>query len=105
VLGDDRSLQLRRPAGVDEVRVAADIEPILHNSWARSPAVVRRKVASWSHSNGIRSWIYYFGTWLPAPLTWRWLHNVHPFADGLWPSLRPISVADYANPDARFGEQ
>ena len=88
------SLQLRRPPEPGEVRVpmlSADVA-ILHNSWARRPAEMRAKVASWGHNQGWRSQRYYYGTWLPAPLQWRRMHDFHPFAHGLWPALAACDI-------------
>lgn len=93
VAGDDRSLQLRRAAAPGETRLPdlTTEAAILHNSWARQPAVVRQKVRSWGHNMGWRSAVYYWVKWYPAPLTWRWLKDFHPFSKGLWPRLAPMS--------------
>lgn len=93
VHGDDRSLQLRRPEAPGETRLS-DLQPqaaILHNSWAREPASVRRKVRSWGHNMGWRSDAYYWTKWYASPVTWRWLRDFHPFSEGLWPRLAPTS--------------
>lgn len=95
VENDTRSLQLTHPPVEGEVRWSA-IRPdqaIIHNSWARSPREVWRKVRGWGHAAGWRSIRYYGATWLPSSLTWRWLRDFHPFARGLWPRLtrRPMS--------------
>jgi hypothetical protein len=89
VTGDTESPQIIRAAASDEVRLETldDRIAIVHNSWARSPRAVRGKIASWSHSAGVRSRFYYFGTWLPTPLRWRRMHDFHPFAPALWPRL------------------
>ena len=50
-------------------------DAIAHNSWARSPADIRLKIASWSHNQGRKSWLYYYSKWLPAPVTWRSLRD------------------------------
>lgn len=93
VAGDNRSLQLRRPEAPGETRLSdlTTEAAILHNSWAREPAVVRQKVRSWGHNMGWRSDVYYWLKWYPAPVTWRWLKDFHPFSDGLWPRLAPMS--------------
>jgi hypothetical protein len=93
VRGDEASLQVRRPpeAGEHRLELLTPTEAIWHNSWARPPAIVRQKLASWSHNQGIRSWLYYYITWLPAPLTWRLLRELHPLHRPLWPRLRASS--------------
>ena len=97
VRGDRYSVQLSRPVAVGEVReeLLNSNEAIIHNSWARSPADLRRKLASWSHASA-RAWIYYWGRWLPSVWTWRWMRNLHPFYGGVWPALRvcPILLPD-----------
>ena len=95
VAEDTGSLQLQRPTAPGETRLPtlAPDQSIWHNSWARSPRVLRRKLGSWGHSNGARTWAYYYAVWLPAPLTWRFLRNLHPFARGLWPRLTLVADA------------
>lgn len=91
VRGDDRSLQLRHDAEPGEFRDEF-LEPgdaIVHNSWARTPASIRRKMTTWGHASGLRGNLYYLTKWLPSPLTWRVMRDVHPFARGLWPRLGP----------------
>ncbi|SEB83931.1 hypothetical protein SAMN04489806_1913 [Paramicrobacterium humi] len=95
VAGDDVSLQLRHPTENGEVRwagIAAE-QAIIHNSWARSPRQIRQKTRSWGHAAGLRGIVYYAATWLPSPLTWWAIRDLHPFARGLWPRLnrRPIA--------------
>jgi hypothetical protein len=95
VMGDEFSLQIRGAAVTGEHRVEV-VEPddaIWHNSWGRSPAVVRRKVAAWSHNQGLRSWAFYYAVWLPSPLTWRALRHFHPLHRPLWARTRPVSAA------------
>jgi hypothetical protein len=94
VEGDDSSLQVVRPAveGEDRTFRVREEQAILHNSWGRSPSVVLRKVRSWGHYAGWRSWRYYLGTWLPSKYLWRWQRDLHPFSDGLWPRLARITV-------------
>lgn len=94
VEGDDASLQVTRPPEDGEDRSFTVTEPqtILHNSWARSPAVVRRKIRAWGHYEGWRSWRYYLGTWLPSRYLWRWQRDLHPFAAGLWPRLGKVEI-------------
>ncbi|WP_194397267.1 hypothetical protein [Microbacterium atlanticum] len=91
VRGDSSSLQLTRPAEDGEHRwISLPPEAaVIHNSWARRPHEIRQKTRSWGHANGWRGTLYYFAVWLPVPLTWRWLRDVHPFARGLWPRLQP----------------
>jgi len=91
VRGDRTSLQVARPADQLEQRlelVSAE-DAIWHNSWARPAAAVRSKLRSWGHANGVATWFYYYGTWLPAPLTWRALRDFHPLHAPLWPRLAP----------------
>jgi hypothetical protein len=92
--GDDSSLQLTRdPAdGEDRSFTITAGQAILHNSWGRSPAVVRRKVRAWGHHDGWRTWRHYLLTWLPSPYLWRWQHDVHPFSEGLWPRLTKVEI-------------
>ncbi len=102
VEGDDQSLQIARPAGPQESRetcLAGD-DAILHNSWARTRTDVRRKISSWGHNQGLQSVRYYYLTWLPAPVLWRQMRDLHPFASGLWPRLLPYpgSVAPLLDP-------
>jgi hypothetical protein len=89
VRGDQQSIQLKRPIETREVRekLLDSSQAIVHNSWARSPAELRRKLASWSHS-GLRAWFYYGGRWLPSVWVWRWMRNIHPFFGEVWPALR-----------------
>jgi hypothetical protein len=94
VAGDDSSLQLTRDSAADEDRsfTIEDSQAILHNSWGRSPAVVRRKVQAWGHHDGWRTWRHYLFTWLPSRYLWRWQRELHPFSDGLWPRLAKIEI-------------
>ena len=89
VVGDRLSLQVRRPPGEGEHRadIATSESAIWHNSWARPPAAVRSKIASWGHNQGTKSWVYYYRKWLPAPVTWRVLRDFHPIYPPLWPRL------------------
>lgn len=89
VVEDKRSLQLKRGLLEGEVREAflGPEQVIVHNSWARDAAQVRRKLGSWSHSS-LRIWMYYGMRWLPAPLLWRGMRNLHPLSGTLWPALR-----------------
>lgn len=89
VRGDSRSLQLKRAPEAGEIReerLSAG-EAIVHNSWARSPAEMMRKLASWSHS-GSAVWRHFFLRWLPAPLLWRHQRDLHPLFGPVWPALR-----------------
>jgi hypothetical protein len=91
VHGDRTSPQIGGMPGPDETRLyrltPADV--IWHNSWARSPRAVRRKVMSWGHASGFRGELYLASYWYPSPVSWRLLRNLHPFAQGLWPRLQP----------------
>jgi hypothetical protein len=91
VEGDHQSLQITRPAGPQEIRETCltGNDAILHNSWARPRADVWRKISSWGHNQGRRSSRYFYLTWLPAPVLWRQMRDLHPFASGLWPRLVP----------------
>ena len=94
VVDDRESPQICATPGSDEARVEnlRYEDAILHFSWARSPEDVRCKVASWSHNEGFRSWLFYHVYWKSAPLLWRWLRNLHPFVRGFWPRLKPTTV-------------
>lgn len=89
VHGDHESIQLKKRPSSIEVRECLLEAPdaIVHNSWARTPSDLRRKLASWSHSSW-RAWLYYATRWLPSRWTWRWMRNLHPFFGGVWPALR-----------------
>lgn len=89
VKGDEASLQVRR-APVDGEQRWEHLRPegaIVHNSWARSPREVWQKTRSWGHADGLRSVRYFALRWMPAPLTWRFARDLHPFARDLWPRL------------------
>ena len=92
VTPDADSLQLRRPPGPVEYRIDLPAAPIVHNSWARSPRVVAAKVRSWGHNEGLDSLVYYCATWFPARWRWGTLTDFHPFARGLWPRLREVTL-------------
>jgi hypothetical protein len=89
VRGDSRSLQLKRPLEEGEIREQRlhPHEAIVHNSWARSPVEMMRKLASWSHS-GTAAWVHFLLRWLPSTLLWRHQRNVHPLFGPVWPALR-----------------
>lgn len=91
VSGDAGSLQVSRPVEPGEHRVVLleHEDAIIHNSWARDTTATRQKMASWGHATGIRSSSYFWFRWWPSPLLWRLQKDVHPFARGLWPALRP----------------
>lgn len=95
---DAEGQQLRHE---DETLILASIvergEVILHNSWARSASVVWRKVLSWGHGDGISGAKYFATTWLPSPITWRFMRNFHPFNPGLWPRLSPTTLEPLLN--------
>jgi hypothetical protein len=94
--GDRDSLQVTRAAitGEDRSFVVAADAALLHNSWARSPAVIRRKVRAWAHYEGWRTWRHYLLTWLPSRYLWRWQRDLHPFSQGLWPRLKKVEIKD-----------
>ena len=94
--GDVASLQIACPLEAGETRlpIPTGAQAILHNSWARDPRSIARKVGAWSHAAGWRSRAYYYLIWLPAPATWRALRDFHPFARGLWPRLRQVPAED-----------
>jgi len=94
VVGDRQSPQVCAPPGPDEARLEnlSAEDAIHHFSWARSAEDVRSKVASWSHSEGLQSWIFYHLWWKAAPYIWPWMRNFHPFVRGLWPRLKPTSI-------------
>lgn len=94
VEGDVTSLQVRRPQERGEHRAVfvAPSSAIWHNSWARSPAVIRRKINTWSHNQGWRSWLFYYKSWLPSPVTWPAMRDFHPFDGSLWHQLRVVDV-------------
>ncbi|MGH7902281.1 MAG: hypothetical protein ACRENZ_11150, partial [Thermodesulfobacteriota bacterium] len=91
VMGDKSSPEIRWPKKINEYReeLLNSEDVIVHNSWARSPADLRCKIAAWGHNQGLRSWLYYYFFWLPAPYSWKYLHDFHPFIRGLWPALKP----------------
>lgn len=92
--GDAESFQVRQRQGEDEVRTQGlpAGAAILHNSWGRSPRDIWRKTQTWGHAAGLRGAFYYLTRWLPAPLLWRQQRDLHPFADGLWPRIRPERI-------------
>lgn len=91
--GDRESIQLlREPSSLESRETLLQLsDAIVHNSWARTPRDLRRKLASWSHSS-VRAWLYYFTRWLPSKWMWRWMRNLHPFFGGVWPALRFCEV-------------
>jgi hypothetical protein len=95
VIGDKQSPQVRcgmlpGESRIENLRLE---DAILHFSWARSAADVRSKVASWSHNEGLKSWLFYNIYWKSAPRTWPLLRNFHPFVKGLWPRLKPTELS------------
>lgn len=93
VNGDSRSLQIQRTPELRETRLPiAPSDAILHNSWGRDPKTIRRKIASWSHNQGWRTQMFYLTKWKPAPLLWPIMRDLHPFARGLWPALKPCTT-------------
>lgn len=100
------SMQVRSAPGEQEIRVEgfADEDAIVHNSWARSPEEIRRKIGSWGHAKDAHFGPYYWLRWWPVPLTWWAQWDFHPFQRGLWPRLRRLpnegEVADTPVPRA-----
>lgn len=94
VAEDNQSLQVKHPVGEGETRTILEntSSAILHQSWARSPESIRSKIASWGHNEGLRSQIFYYLRWRPAPYLWRVMRDFHPFARGLWPALKPCEA-------------
>jgi hypothetical protein len=94
VKGDVHSLQITRSAEDDEYRAELlnGAEAALHNSWARSDASIRSKIASWGHNEGLKTWWYYYTRWRPAAYFWRYMHDLHPFSHGVWPALKPCET-------------
>ena len=94
IVSGDTSLQTSRPAEKNEHRVdfCSDDDAIVHFSWVRTPAEIRSKIASWGHSDGWKTWMFYQLYWRSAPRFWKWHRDFHPFARGLWPALRPAVV-------------
>lgn len=91
---DDTSWQLTAPAAPGEVR-RPDLlasQAVVHNSWARDPRAVRRKLASWGHHGGRRTRVYFALCWLPSTVTWRLLRDFHPLFRPLWPRLAPCAA-------------
>ena len=82
VLGDDRSLQLRRTPESGERRWIELLpeDAIVHNSWARSSRDIWQKTRSWGHANGVRRLLYFALRWFPTPILWRFARDLHPFA-------------------------
>ena len=108
VRGDSRSIQLKRPLEAGEVREQrlSPNEAILHNSWARSPVELMRKLASWSHS-GASAWRHFLLHWLPSTVMWRHQRNVHPLFGSVWPALRvcPFALPTLARLPVLSGRQ
>lgn len=105
VRGDIVSRPLLNELAEGEVRLEC-LEPgqaIVHNSWGRDRRAVYRKVTTWGHASGWRGPLYYWGTWLPATLTWRVLRDFHPFARGLWPRLGRVQAPDCLLSEDRQG--
>lgn len=95
VIGDDVSLPVRHAPQAGETRREC-LDPsdaIVHNSWGRSPSEVWRKTRTWGHASGLRGVLYFGARWYPSRWAWRWQRDLHPFARGLWPRLRPETVA------------
>jgi hypothetical protein len=86
------------PAGV----AATPDQVAWHNSWARSPRAVRRKVMSWGHG-GPDMLEYYDQVWLPSAESWEELRDLHPLQPARWPRLvtapeRPFRLHRWDHP-------
>lgn len=66
-------------------------QAIVHNSWGRSAADIRRKIRTWGHGAQLSGWRYYATRWLPAPIMWRRMRSFHPLYGDLWPRLAPVT--------------
>jgi hypothetical protein len=102
VRGDISSLQVVRPPEKGENRfVCVDPEDaIWHNSWGRPSSTIRSKIRSWGHGRGAWSWLYYYATWLPSPLTWRMMRDFNHVYPPLWPRLAIVSEPPFETDDA-----
>src|SRR5687767_13064998 len=56
-------------------------------------ASIHSKIYSWGHSDGLKSWIFYYFRWTPGPILWLYTKNFHPVHPPLWPALK---VSGYA---------
>ena len=94
VVGDVTSLQVCQPPVEGEIRVEGlpPEQAIWHNSWGRSPAEIWRKTRTWGHAAGVKGVAYFLLRWLPSKWLWRRSRDFHPFAQGLWPALRPVTI-------------
>jgi hypothetical protein len=93
VTGDNRSPHVATAPGPGEHRLEMDAEDaIIHNSWGRSAASVWNKLESSAHQLGVLRPFYFSLVWLPSPLTWRVLRNIHPLNRKLWPRLVRASL-------------
>jgi hypothetical protein len=89
VPGDAWSQQVTRAPEPGEARlelIAAE-DAIVHNSWARSPADIKRKIGSSGHARDTSLRRYYWLRWRPAPFVWRAMRDFHPLFGSLWPRL------------------
>ena len=67
-------------------------QAILHFSWVRTEAEIRRKLQSWSHSGDFDAETFLNHAWLPAAKNWKALRNFHPIHPELWPALRRVKI-------------
>lgn len=89
VPGDVSSQQVTRAPepGERRVELLAAGDAILHNSWARSPRAIARKIASSGHARDTSLTRYYWLRWRPTPVLWRVMRDFHPLFGSLWPRL------------------
>lgn len=92
VVRDDKSKSLLNKIEDYETRLEclSHDQAIVHYSWSRSAAEIFEKVRSWGHANGLRSYAYVVFVWLMAPITYRFLRNIHPMSGPLWPRLKVL---------------
>jgi hypothetical protein len=97
VLDDVSSKSLQNEIQPNETRIVclSPKQSVIHYSWSRSTVEIFEKVKSWSHANGIKSYLYVIFVWLLSPLTFRFLRNFHPMSGRLWPRLTVWTGADH----------
>ena len=98
-----RSTQVRHALRDGEQRVEVDASiAIVHNSWARAPESIRRKMRGWGHTNQVRQGRYFWLRWWPTPFTWWLMVDWHPIAGRLWPRLRRLPNAGVVGDSPRL---
>lgn len=73
-------------------RVIDSSAAVLHFSWVRTEAEIRRKLQSWGHSAGFDGEAYLSRIWNRAPKFWWTIHRFHPLEPRWWPALKPVSL-------------